>query len=216
MDLWISLDNVQNVKQSYIVRNRIKFHDGISKWLTIHLARPYFPKMINEVRLHRSSWHLDHLRKIKSYYRAAAKYDEVTPFLEELLIPCEDTLSIYNERLIRQMGARMGIHFRFKRASDVTCRRFGTPQEMVLNICQKVGATEYYNFQSGVENGLYAASQFLENGIRLFKQEYQHPCYYQQGEPFISHLSVLDLLFNHGFQNALEIIRSGRCWICEK
>ena len=39
-------------------------------------------------------------------------------------------------------------------------------------------------------------------------QDYQHPTYPQINGPFVSHLSVLDLLFNVG-PGALEVIMSG-------
>ena len=51
--------------------------------------------------------------------------------------------------------------------------------------------------------------EFTKNGIKLYYQNYSHPIYEQLWGDFISYLSIIDLLFNSGFTNSLEIIRTG-------
>ena len=38
---------------------------------------------------------------------------------------------------------------------------------------------------------------------------YEHPIYNQVGKQFIGYIGIFDLLFNEGFENSLNIIRSG-------
>ena len=52
------------------------------------------------------------------------------------------------------------------------------------------------------------AGRFAEAGVAVVYQDYRHPQYSQSHPPFISHLSVVDLLFHHGRDSA-AIIRSG-------
>lgn len=53
--------------------------------------------------------------------------------------------------------------------------------------------------------------QFAEAAITVQAQAYQHPQYPQRYAPFVSHLAVIDLLFNCG-PESLTILRSGRNW----
>jgi hypothetical protein len=211
--LWISLDNVQNVKRSYIVRNRIKYCDGESRWITVNLKKDDFYKNINEVRIDSGDWYLKILERIKSYYRKARFFDEVHPILEQMLIPEEDLLALYNERIIKHIAALIGINFQFEKSSNLEITNSNSPQELIIAICKKCFATQYYNFKSGIEFGLYDGLAFNGHGIKLFKQEYTHPHYYQHGSRFMSHLSIIDLLYNEGIKKSINIIRVGRKWV---
>ena len=49
---------------------------------------------------------------------------------------------------------------------------------------------------------------FLEKGIEFNFQSFCPPLYGQvHGEPFISHMSTLDALFNLGFSGTVELIK---------
>ena len=52
-------------------------------------------------------------------------------------------------------------------------------------------------------------SLFLENGIFLQFQEFNHPQYKQLWGKFEPYLSIIDLIFNEG-ENSLKIIKSGK------
>jgi hypothetical protein len=72
----------------------------------------------------------------------------------------------------------------------------GRKTQRLYDICRALGATEYLS-----ANAAYAyldENVFRSNGIRLRYHNYAHPIYRQQFGPFISHLSLIDLLFNHG------------------
>jgi hypothetical protein len=78
--------------------------------------------------------------------------------------------------------------------------------ERLISITKALNADTYLSGAGGQEyldQGLFPANQ-----IKLIFQQFEHPVYNQiQGE-FISHLSVLDLLFNEG-QRSLQIIQGG-------
>ena len=50
-------------------------------------------------------------------------------------------------------------------------------------------------------------SKFEKNNVKLIFQDYNHPKYSQLYSEFVSHLSIIDLPFNHG-PKSLEIILS--------
>ena len=53
------------------------------------------------------------------------------------------------------------------------------------------------------------AGEFGKNGMELLYLNYEHPIYCQLGREFIPYIGIFDLLFNEGFDVALDIIRSG-------
>jgi hypothetical protein len=79
----------------------------------------------------------------------------------------------------------------------------GGHTERLVAICQKLGATSYLSGDAArayLDETLFAAA-----GIRLEYQGYHHPTYAQLYGDFISHLSIIDLLMNHGARS-LEIL----------
>ena len=48
-------------------------------------------------------------------------------------------------------------------------------------------------------------ARFADNNIKCIWQEFEHPVYQQQYEPFMPEMATIDLLFNHG-PKSLEII----------
>jgi xanthine dehydrogenase iron-sulfur cluster and FAD-binding subunit A len=61
---------------------------------------------------------------------------------------------------------------------------------------------------SGFERDVYS-NAFAEAGIEVTFQDYRHPTYPQLHGEFVSHLSVVDLLFNCG-PDSYEVIMSGQ------
>jgi hypothetical protein len=50
---------------------------------------------------------------------------------------------------------------------------------------------------------------FESRGVKVYFQEYNHPIYPQIWGDFVSHLSVMDLLFNVGPERAYRFIMQG-------
>lgn len=68
-------------------------------------------------------------------------------------------------------------------------------QEKILEICKKLGGTEYYNAIGGVE--LYSHELFRKNGINLSFVKTNNIEYKQYGNEFCPGLSILDvMMFN--------------------
>ena len=51
---------------------------------------------------------------------------------------------------------------------------------------------------------------FLNQNIKLFYHDFEHPLYMQVDNNFIPYLGIFDLIFNCGFDEALKKIRFGR------
>ena len=79
----------------------------------------------------------------------------------------------------------------------------GKKDDLVLDMCSTLGAKIYIFGEQGRN---YADSdKFRKADIISYFQEYKHPVYPQLHGEFISHLSIVDLLFNCG-EKSLDVI----------
>ena len=108
-----------------------------------------------------------------------------------------------NEYMLKWFLDELGIKVNFLNANDFKFQ--GEKSSLILNMCKELNASTYI---FGVLGKDYAdVQEFEKNNIGLIFQNYNHPKYSQLYREFISHMSVIDLLFNHG-PKSLEIILS--------
>ena len=106
--------------------------------------------------------------------------------------------------MLKWFTAELGIKITFEKASDYNFE--GTKSDLVLDMCKKLGAKTYIFGSLGKE---YVNEKDFENaGIKIIFQNYQHPSYTQLHGKFISHLSILDLLFNCGPDSLDKILHN--------
>lgn len=68
--------------------------------------------------------------------------------------------------------------------------------ERLINICKLFKADTFYEGAAG--KNYIDENYFERHGIKVEYQDYKHPIYNQLHGEFVPHLSVIDLLFNHG------------------
>jgi hypothetical protein len=112
-----------------------------------------------------------------------------------------------NVAVLELLCDQLGIATRRLAASSLAARE--EPTDRLIDLCRAVGGTEYLAGESGP--AYMDLDRFARAGIAVAAQDYRHPEYLQQYTPFVSHLSVVDLLLNCG-PDSLAILRSGRHW----
>ena len=99
--------------------------------------------------------------------------------------------------MLRWFLKKLEINVNFLKASDLKFE--GKKSELVLDMCKKMNATTYIFGELGKN---YAdTKEFDSSKIKTIFQEYKHPKYSQINGEFISNLSIIDLLFNHGSES---------------
>ncbi len=213
VETFVFLDDVQLSKQGWQTRNRIKTPQG-ELFLSIPLKRDVATseRLINTARIaDHLDWRLKHLKTIAVAYRKAAFFDEIFPLVEQhYKNPC-DLIAEFNITLIRNLSSLLGITTRIMLASEIP-NISGRRDERVATICKAIGSNEYISPKGSAEyiNSAVEGGAFAISGIELYYHEYDHPQYPQLYNPFISHLGILDLLFNVGTKAGLHWIRKGR------
>ncbi len=108
-----------------------------------------------------------------------------------------------NISLIRLLGEMVGCQAPLYLASQMQTDNTD-PTGRLIDLCRELGGTGYL---AGADGRNYMdAGQFEAANISLWYQDASAPVYHQLYGEFISHLSVVDLLFNVG-PEASDMIR---------
>lgn len=202
-NIFVMLDNVQYTKDGFINRNKIKTSQG-AIWLTIGvLTKGHYGQHISEVELNNNvPWSSIHQKSLSQNYSKAPYFRNYISFFEDIYRRKWERLADLNEALIGVICEVLGIKdVKFVRASELNVSGQGT--ELLVNICQAVGADTYLSGPSGqkyMDEGL-----FEKENISLRYSDFQHPTYTQLWGDFIPNMSIIDLLFNEG-EKSLDIL----------
>jgi hypothetical protein len=205
-DLFILLDTVQFKKHEWQNRNRVRTKDGW-QWLTVPIL-DRFPERIDQVEINvRTDWRRKHCQALRLHYGSAPYWAPLGPELSALLQEPWTRLRELNVAVLDLLCRHLGITTPRRLASTMDARE--EPTDRLVDLCRAGGGTVYLAGQGGA---VYMdVGRFSRAGIRVQVQDYQHPEYPQRYTPFVSHLAVVDLLFNCG-PESLTILRSGRRW----
>ncbi|MHB8771655.1 MAG: WbqC family protein [Syntrophales bacterium] len=204
-DVFVLLDTVQYKKNEWQNRNRIKTADGW-QWITVPVTYR-FPQRIHEVAVNnRERWQHKQRQAIVSNYRKAPFWDEVAPFVEEILAPGWEMLAGLNIFGVKRLAAILGIETPLYVASELG--EFpDDPDERLIAITKHFGADTYLAGSGG--RGYMDLDRYGRSGVKVLVQEFAHPAYGQMFGAFEPCLSILDLLFNQGGES-LTILRGKR------
>ncbi len=205
-DVFILYDNVQYDKNGWRNRNRIKTIQGW-KWLTVPVKVHNLP-LIKDVKIdYNSNWQKKHITTLQQSYSKAPFFKQVMPLLESSILTSFDTISELDKSLIEDISRFMGIpNSKYLFASELNIELSDNKTEKLVNLCRYFNAERYYATQAS--ECYIEKEMFYDCGITLEFQNYCHPRYYQLGNEFVSHLSIVDLIFNEG-PNSLKTLTQG-------
>lgn len=210
-DVFVFMDDVQYLRQDWNNRNKIKGSQG-AFWLTVPVRlKQSASEMLRDIRVDsdgfgaKRHWQSEHFRALETCYRKAPYWDQYAPFLESFYHDKPwDWLWEINLTQLQFFFEELAITPELLIATEVGFK--GAKSDLVLDHCRKTGAglcvtgtfgRDYIDVQS-----------FIDEGLSLHFQEYQHPDYSQRYGDFVSHLSVIDLLMNHG-PDSRDLLLSG-------
>lgn len=204
-DKFVSFNQVQYLPKDWNNRNRIKTPQG-PLWLTVPvLTKGYLEKQITEIEINNvEPWRRKHWRSLLGNYRGAPYFKIYSDFFEELYKRDWRFLAAFNDHMLQWFLKTLGIQVEFHAASQFQFQ--GTKSDLVLDMCKQLGADVYIFGELG--KGYADVEAFQKAGKEVIFQKYEHPVYPQQHGAFISHLSIVDLLFNCG-DSSLDILMSG-------
>jgi hypothetical protein len=208
-DVFVFYDDVQYTRRDWRNRNKVKISSGLSTYLTIPvLVKGEYLAPINAIQIDKSSdWRAVHLKTLESNYKRSKYFASVYPFLESTLLQSTSPyLSECDTILVKKITEYLGIHNKHFVFSSELDAFEPDPTKRLVEICRKLGATHYLT--GGAAKAYLDEDLFAKENIVVEYQNYKHPMYTQLWGDFISHLSIIDLLFNEG-PRSLEIVMQG-------
>ena len=200
-DAFCYLDNVQYKKNEWQNRNRIKTAQNW-QWLTLPV-RYSFGQKISEVEINNTvNWQRKHLQALITNYNKAPFFNEYVVFFEEVFSRDWELLSELNVYLINQIREMLNLKEK-KVVLASTLSLSDDPTERLIDICRALGGDTYLSGQDGVN--YMNLEGFNQRGIKIIVQDFKHPEYSQLFGDFVSHLSIVDLLFNCGPESMQRI-----------
>jgi hypothetical protein len=201
-DIYVSLDSVQFEKNSYTNRNEVKTPNG-AVWLTVPvMTKEHFSKTIKEMKIDNSTkWRIKHWKTLLLYQKAPY-FQSYYDFFEKTYTRDWEFLVDLDEHLLKFLLKELTIDVEFLKSSELNLHE--RKSELVIEMCERLNANV---FVFGILGKDYVNTKDFESrGIEVYFQEYNHPTYPQVWGDFVSHLSVVDLLFNVGPEKAYEVI----------
>ena len=212
-DVFIFLDDAQVLKRSWGVRNRILGQNG-ETFLTVPLSGHKHGEgsaFIDTKVDAGQDWAKTHLATIRHAYAKASHFEEVFADLQDLLSAPQATIGALNKAFIAFTARRIGITTPLRSSSELHGVD-GRKDDRLVSICKALGVDTYLSAPGSAAyiERVREGGAFSESGVVLRYHHFDHPTYPQRRDDFVSHMSIVDLLMNCGYDSALQIIRSGR------
>ena len=205
VDTYVVYDDVNFIKGGWINRNRI-LAQGNLQYINVILDNPSSNKKINEIKIRNDRFCYDKtLKTLDLHYRKAPYYEPVRAFLEPVLKYQTDNLSEYLFHSIQEVCLYLGISTQLILSSSLDKCNELRGQEKVLDICSRLGASDYYNAIGGKE--LYDAESFSSRGIRLHFLHTEDVLYKQMSSGFVPNLSIIDVIMCNSKESIKLLLR---------
>ncbi len=201
---FVFLDDVQFEKNGWHNRNKIKMSENWM-WLTIPV-KAKLGMNLNEIKIdYSSNWINKHKRSIELNYSKTKFFKEYWGRLEKIFEKKHEFLIDLNIEVINEILEILDIKRKIILSSSLNITK--KKSERILEICKSVNASNYISGIMG--EGYLDIEEFEKNAITVNIQDYQHPIYKQNYEPFLPNMSIIDLLFNQG-SDSKEILRKSK------
>ncbi|MEG0547101.1 MAG: WbqC family protein [Oscillospiraceae bacterium] len=191
---FIFLDDTQYSNDNMHQWNKIKTPQGECR-IKIPVEHK-FGDNINEVRTRDElKWKEKHLKTIEMNYSKAKYFADVFPKFKELVIANYSNLADMNIAINTWICNEFGFNVEFYRSSDMNIHT--AKEERVIDLCLAIGGDTYI---SGNGARCYQVDEhYTDRGVKLQYTDYQPIEYKQLWKEFVPNMSILDYVFNNGF-----------------
>ena len=195
VDEIVFLDDVQFKKRYFENRNKIRTNDGWMWISTPVLTKGRYKQKIMNVEIDNSQlWQKKIIKALMLNYQKSKFWYKYEKELCELIMRPYNKLIDFNFSIILFIMKKLNINNNYCFSSSLNIKSSGS--QLILDICKKMNANIYLSGDKGVD--YLNKNDFKKNHIKIVYHNFKHPEYKQLREPFISHMSFVDLLFNYG------------------
>ena len=201
VDKYVIADDLNYIKQGWINRNKLLLN-GNEFMFNLAAIGASQNKLINEIVVADDQSKL--LRTIEVHYRKAPFFTDVFPLMEKIIQHKDKNLARYIGNSLMMFADYLKFGTEFTYMSNLERDSSLKAQEMVIDVCTVVNATEYINAIGGME--LYDKETFRKNGIVLFFLKTKQIEYKQFNNLFVPNLSMLDVLMFNSVETTNKLL----------
>lgn len=186
----------------YLTRTRI-LDNSSARYLSIPLGVKQVP--IKDLLMPtRETWKIKTLNIIHNSYHNSMFYESVISDIQYLLMNDSEYFSEYSMNIVNFLVKKLNIDTQIIIDTDFS-KDFGISNERNIAICKEIKANTYLS-GNGAKN-YNDINLFNVNNIDLTYQDYIQPIYFQDSSQFISGLSIMDVIFNCGYEKTEKMLK---------
>lgn len=199
-DISIILDHVQYGTGEYVNRNMIRTGNPIypRQFITVPVkGKGHINKAIKDVEIADQKWQKKHWRSIEQNYRRAPHWGEHEEYFKWVYRQEWATLAgLLSNTLDFWIHDIFDVGDNYLWSSGFGIDKTVKGSDMVLYLCQSVGADKYLTGINGYQ--YLEMEKFSKFGIEVIKHEYEERPYKQVYKGWEGNLSAIDYLMNVG------------------
>jgi len=202
-DIFLFVDTTKFVSKVWHNRTLIKDRQDKVFYLTIPVTFNN-GQMIKDIKLANDKWKIKHLKSIKNIYGSSLYFNDLYPLIERVILQNSNYLVDYS--LLSMSLILDKISYNSKNIFVQSSEKIeGNKNELIINITKNFNSNCYLS-GDGAKN--YVDEKYLkDSGITHRFNKFEHPQYNQLGKIFTKNLSVIDCIFNIGFDEFNKIIK---------
>ncbi len=210
VDMFILYDNIKYTKKGWINRNRM-LQDGKDVMFSLPLKSDSDSLDVCERELAVDFNRDKLLNQFKGAYRRAPYFEQTFPLIEQIVRYQDANLFRYIHHSIVKTCEHLGITTEIKISSEIAIDHTLQGQDKVIALCEAVSAKAYVNAIGGME--LYSKEMFWEKDIELKFIKSLPFEYAQYGDPFVSWLSIIDVMVFNPLHVVQQQITGGHTFV---
>lgn len=197
-DVFVILDRTQ-FEFGITNRNKIITPEGTWKRISIPVKNDQKFFQNNDVKINNDmNWKEKNLDLISKSYSKSKFFDLYNTSINSIFEEKWEYLIDLNIKILKTIFEWLDVKTKIIFESELNVK--GTSSEKLLNICKEVKATKYVSGPGG--KNYLDEKIFQKNHIDIEYQKYTPISYSQlNSKSFIPNLSILDLLFNMGYES---------------
>jgi len=201
-DIFIFVDDVQFIKSGSSYTNTIRLNErGKLIKLTVPIKRVTGETQnINEITYAKNNWQRKIIRSLELNYAKCDYYKENRDFIFDLINTECSNYSEYNINFIQEISKRLELGTEFRVSSEIDKGVVENATDRIVKLAKAVDASHFISGRGG--DNYQDHNLYKENNIELVYSDFVDFEYKQyRTEQFIKGLSIVDSIFNIGFDN---------------
>ena len=202
-DIFLFVDSTKFVSKVWYNRTIIKDKKDKVFYLSIPVSFKN-GQIIKDVKIIKNNWKIKHLKSISNIYGSSKYFGDLFPLIEEVINQKSDYLIDYTinsmEIILSKISYdKSNIYFQSKE------NIVGSKNDLIVNIVKHFKSNKYLSGEGAKD---YVKENYLKDkNIDHSFNKFKHPIYTQNGNKFIENLSIIDCIFNIGFNDLKKIIQ---------